>query len=95
MINFSTNGSKECTDVYCKVDFGTTAPSNRTVFQFHCATSDPYYAYLLANHFQKRLQDEIEKAHRRAYDIGFKDGKNKQRKKTNFDNYLGDDNPVY
>ena len=95
MIKFSTNGKKECTVVYCKVDFGTTKPSDKVEFNFRWETNDPHYAYLLANHFQKKLQEEIRKAHRKAYEIGYKDGKNKQRKKNSFDGYFGGDYPAY
>ena len=95
MINFSTNGKKNCTTVECRVNFGTTTPSDLCLFVFKWEATDPHYAYLLANHFQKRLQDKIEKAHRRAYEIGYKDGKGKQKRKTSFDSYLGDGNPAY
>ena len=95
MISFSTNGKKECTDVLCNVSFGTHEPSDKSMFSFTWRTNDPHYAYLLAKHFQQKFQSLVKEAHKKAYEIGYKDGKGKQRKKTNFDGFLGDKNPAY
>ena len=95
MITFSTNGKKECTIVECNVDFGTQEPSNSCIFSFHWSTSDPHYAYLLAKHFQDKFQTAVKEAHRKAYEMGYKDGRGKQKKKTWFANYLGGNHPAY
>lgn len=95
MITFKTNGKKECTEVRCEVDFGTKVPSERCLFRFTWETNDPHYAYLLAIHLEEKFTHLVRKAHRIAYEIGYKDGKNKQRKKTDFSGYLNNDSPAY
>jgi len=89
MLRFETNGKKDCTDVFVSVDFGTNLPSDNSQFYFRWHANDPHFAYLLARHFQKRLEDAIKHAHCRAYTQGYADGRQHKAQKTYFDKELG------
>lgn len=53
-----------------------------------------YAAKLLADHIQKRFEEEIKKAHQAAYEQGWKDAKSKRKKCKNFVCHLGNIRPV-
>ena len=73
MIKFTS--IKDDNTVKATVEFGTTVPSYQSDFVFKWMTNDPHYAYLLAQHFQKRLDDAVRSSHRKAYLLGYKDGR--------------------
>lgn len=91
MIKFQTNNEKNCKEVFASVDFGSQKPSDECMFQFRFVCNDSHYAYLLARHFQEQL----EQAHRDAYNQGFRDGRQHKRKKTNFVSFFGDNEPAW
>lgn len=91
MIEIKTNEKQECNDVFVWVDFGTQEPSDKSLFPFKYTCNDPHFAYLLAAHFQKRLEEAIKQAHRDAYDQGYNDGRGHKKRKKNFLSCFGND----
>ena len=87
MITFTQNGSKDCTQVFAKIHTGL--PTSTPVFPFAWDCEDAEYAVLLVAHLQKRLRNTIERAHRLAYERGWKDAKSKKaRRATDFADYF-------
>jgi len=90
MLRFTTNGKKDCTDVFLKADFGTTDPSDKNIFPFKWEANDSHFAYLLAQHFQNQLENAVRRAHRRAYEQGYTDGRQHRARKAYFSSELGE-----
>jgi len=87
MVKFQTNGEKGCTTVFASVDTNLSAVKERYV-HFSMETNNELYAALLVKHLKEEQSRLIKKAHRDAYEQGYKDGRGKKAKKTWFAYYF-------
>jgi hypothetical protein len=74
--------------------FATGAEVERPVLRFELEQSDEVYAALIATALRESLQDIAVTMRRTAYEQGWKDAKEKRRRKTDFGAAI-DDNPVW
>ena len=79
---FGTNGEPDCTEVQMTVELDL--PIENPSFLWTWAAGSNDRAYLLAREMRNQFQAAVERAHRLAYEQGYKDGRGKKRKKTKF-----------
>ncbi|MCK4499669.1 hypothetical protein KAU11_04185 [Candidatus Babeliales bacterium] len=78
-IYFTRNGDKECTQVIAQIK--TDLDVEKSVLSFTWECEKQYAAELLRIHLDKKLGDYLHDITKKAYEEGYKDGKNKQKKK--------------
>jgi len=78
-IQFTRNGDKECTQVIARIETDLDVKKSILEFTWECGTQ--YAAELLRIYLSKKLGDYLHATTKKAYEEGYKDGKNKQRKK--------------
>ncbi len=81
-IRFTRNGQKDCTQVHAEIN--TDLPVDARVFVMKSERSNQISAELLRKYLENEYHNLIEKAHREAYEQGFKDGRQHKRKRTWF-----------
>ena len=79
---FGTNGEKNCTEVQMVVELSLPIDNASFIWKWEAGSSDR--AYLLAREMGEQFEAAVERAHRLAYEQGYKDGRGKKRKKTAF-----------
>lgn len=78
-IHFTRNGDKKCTQVIANIETNLDVEKSVLCFQWECGAQ--YTAELLRQHLNKSIGDYLQSTTREAYHEGYKDGKNKQKKK--------------
>lgn len=81
-MRFTRNGEPTCTEVLLKIELDL--PIERKLFILKWECERQYAAELLRQYLEKEYCDTIQKAHKDAYEQGWKDAKSKTRKKRNF-----------
>lgn len=81
-IKFNRNGQKECTQVSVRID--TDLPVAEHTIVLETERSNQISAELLLRHLDNEYHNLIEKAHKKAYEQGFKDGQQHKKKKNWF-----------
>jgi hypothetical protein len=76
MITFNRDDKKVC----LKVSDGPLG----AVYHFNWDCDDTYYAELLANHFDSKLDKLVQRIREEEYQRGYKEGRGKKAKKTWF-----------
>ena len=83
MITFQTNGQKGCTTVFAMID--PNIPNlKESLLRFRWEASDEMFASLLVTRLHEEQERLIKKAHKDAYELGYKDGRGRKKKKTWF-----------
>lgn len=83
---------KQATEITVEIDTGL--PVERSVWVAKLNLGTQAAAYLMKKHLSNSFQGSIERAHRLAYQQGYKDGRGKKRKKTYFRTSFTKDNPA-
>lgn len=78
-ITFTKNGREDCTQVGIRIDLNL--PIKQHILRPTWECDSQFAAELLRRHLEKEYHDLVEMAHCEAYEQGFKDGKQHQRKK--------------
>lgn len=89
-IKFNRNSQKDCTQVTAEIDTGL--PVELHIITLRTERSNQISSELLLRHLRNEYHNLIEDAHRKAYEQGFKDGRQRKKKKTWFRRQFCDHN---
>lgn len=93
-INFTRNGQEDCTQVHIRI--ALNLPIEKSILVPSCECNSQYAAALLCKHLENEYHNLIENAHKKAYEQGFKDGKQHKKKKKWFHrNFVEDYTPAH
>ena len=94
MISFQRNGDPNCKTVFARIVADlSNVTSDR--FWLHRDFETPAVAQLVCDHLNARMEELIARAHRLAYEQGWKDKGARRRKATEFADGFTDKEPGY
>lgn len=82
---FNIKFTRECNQAtVLRAEINTDLACEKPVLQFEWNCESQYVVVLLQAHLNKQMWESIERAHRLAYEQGYKDGRSRKKRKTSF-----------